>query len=62
MHSHFISHAKSKNTWKFIYFLQLCLDYIYKLKFYLFNTTLIYRYNLHIMERKINLHNYFSFA
>ena len=27
----------------------MCVDYIYKFKLYLTNTTLIYKYNLHII-------------
>ena len=53
LYSHFISHAKLKKICKFINSLQLCVDYIYKVKFYLLNTTLIYKYILHnIVENK----------
>ena len=32
-----------------IYSLQFCVDYIYKLNLHLINTTLIYKYNIHII-------------
>ena len=55
IYSHFFSHGKLTKLCKYIYSLQLCVGYIYKLKLYLTNTTLIYEYNLHIIvENKKN--------
>ena len=50
-----------KNNYvNFVYFLQLCVDYIYTLKLYFLNTTLIYKYNLLIIaENKQNLQKLF---
>ena len=46
-----------------MYSLQFCVEYIHKLKLYLLNTGLIYKYNLYIIvDKKINLQNYFNFA
>ena len=44
-----IRHTKLIKLCKLMYSLQLCVDYVYKLNLYLTNTTLIYRYNLHII-------------
>ena len=49
IYNHFFTHGKLKQLSKFIYSLQLCVYYIYILKLYLINTTLIYKYNLHII-------------
>ena len=42
LYIHFISLAKLKIICEFIYFLQLYVNFIYKLKLYLTNTTLFF--------------------
>ena len=44
-----LSILQTPNNYVNLFIFYYCVDYIYKLKFYLLNTTLIYKYNLHII-------------